>query len=99
MLKSFALIAMLASTATVQAPVYYSTVAVDAGVLNMRANYAPMTCASMHIEGDCYNTAQEAMEAQLAIAAYEGDASSVAYYNAVLACYAENGVSILCEDD
>lgn len=97
MLKTFALIAMLAGTATAQAPV--NTLAAEAGLFNMRSDYAPFTCASLHIESDCYDTAQQAVEAQLAIAAYEGDADAVAYYNAVLECYAQNGISILCEDD
>lgn len=97
MLKSFACIALLASATFAHAP--SNTLAAEAGLYSMRADYAPMTCASLHIESDCYDTQQQAVEAQLAIAAYEGNADAVAYYNAVLECYAQNGVSILCEDD
>lgn len=97
MLKSFAVLALLTSATFAHAP--SNTLAAEAGLYSMRADYAPLTCASLHIDADCYDTRIGAMEAQVAIAAYEGDTQSVEYYSAVLACYKEIGVSILCEDD
>lgn len=97
MLKTFASLALLTSATFAHAPAI--TLAAEAGLYNMRMDYAPLTCASLHIEVDCYDTQIEAVEAQIAMAAYEGDTGTVSYYQAVLECYAQNGVTLLCEDD
>lgn len=84
MLKVFTALSVLLATQSVQTPTYYSNLAVESGVLNMRMDYAPLTCASLHIANDCYDTLAEAWQAQLTIAAYEGDEASVEYYTQLL---------------